>query len=123
MGATPLVLPPAATATTPVCTSCCRRSYNAEGGGGTGTVQQLGGNKLQLTFDSQGTSTLQQHQQQVSCCAVNSCVGMVDTRCWQAFLSSLSSLWLNSCCWQLLHAAGLTWQCCPWRYSPALQSC
>lgn len=31
---------------------CC--SYNAEGGGGTGTVQQLGGNKLQLTFDPQG---------------------------------------------------------------------
>lgn len=28
-------------------------SYNAEGGGGTGKVQQLPGNKLQLTFDAE----------------------------------------------------------------------
>jgi hypothetical protein len=33
-------------------------SYNAEGGGGTGTVQQLGNNKLQLTFDAQGKQML-----------------------------------------------------------------
>jgi hypothetical protein len=33
---------------------CVLRSYNAEGGGGTGTVQQLGNNKLQLTFDAPG---------------------------------------------------------------------
>jgi hypothetical protein len=30
------------------------RSYNAQGGGGSGTVTQLGNNKLQLTFDAQG---------------------------------------------------------------------
>ena len=30
------------------------RSYNAEGGGGSGRVQQLGDNKLQLSFDPTG---------------------------------------------------------------------
>jgi len=39
------------------CHCCCLLacSYNAEGGGGTGKVQQLPGNKLQLTFDAEGT--------------------------------------------------------------------
>lgn len=29
-------------------------AYNASSGGGTGTVQQLGDNKLQITFDTDG---------------------------------------------------------------------
>jgi hypothetical protein len=29
-------------------------AYNASSGGGTGTVQQLGDNKLQITFDTHG---------------------------------------------------------------------
>lgn len=119
MGATPLVPAACSDDNHTSCCCCCCCSYNAEGGGGTGTVQQLGGNKLQVTFDPQGTPTLQQHQQQVSCCAGNPCVGMVSTRAVgrpssvpPARCGSIAAV--GSCCMQLV----LTWQCFPWRFTP-----
>lgn len=59
----------------------CHNSYNAEGGGGVGSVQQLGDNKLQLTFDAQGVynaspsqMTRRQQRSQCKAAAVGLCV-------------------------------------------------